>query len=232
MSIISKLEKQELQFLCDSSNSYAHIMDKLNLPIQGATYRELKRRIHILGVSESKLTDNRNQHLSAHMKTLSSANAICLKDILGNKVKAGRKSVKTRLLKEGLLEERCSLCGQDPFWNGRKLVLVLDHINGVNNDNSLDNLRLLCPNCNSQTETFCGRNTKKNKYVCSSCGGIRKYKASQNCEKCAKKKPRRKKIDWPPDEELLLSIKETSLSAASRKLGVSTAAIKKHLANR
>jgi 5-methylcytosine-specific restriction endonuclease McrA len=47
------------------------------------------------------------------------------------------------------------------MWNGIPLVLVLDHINGKNNDNRQNNLRLLCPNCNSQQSTFAGKNKKK-----------------------------------------------------------------------
>jgi len=47
------------------------------------------------------------------------------------------------------------------MWRGKPLVLVLDRINGVNDDYKTQNLRLLCPNCNSQTPTFCGRNMKK-----------------------------------------------------------------------
>jgi 5-methylcytosine-specific restriction endonuclease McrA len=49
----------------------------------------------------------------------------------------------------------------DPEWHGRPLTLVLDHINGVNDDYRPDNLRLLCPNCHSQTPTFSGRNRQK-----------------------------------------------------------------------
>ena len=69
-----------------------------------------------------------------------------------------RGRLKTRLLAAGLLENKCRVCGMPPEWKGQPLVLVLDHINGVHNDNRLDNLRLLCPNCNSQTDTFSGRN--------------------------------------------------------------------------
>ena len=67
-------------------------------------------------------------------------------------------SLKKRLIKEGLLENRCSVCGINDKWNGNPLVLHLDHINGKNNDNRLHNLRMLCPNCHSQTGTYCGRN--------------------------------------------------------------------------
>lgn len=71
-----------------------------------------------------------------------------------------RKYIKTRILRKSLLEYKCEECSIDPEWNGRKLVLQLDHINGINNDNRLCNLRFLCPNCHSQTHTY-SRNKKK-----------------------------------------------------------------------
>ncbi len=64
-------------------------------------------------------------------------------------------NLKKRILDEGLLKEECVLCGQNNLWNGMKLVLQLDHINGNNKDNRIENLRILCPNCHTQTETFC-----------------------------------------------------------------------------
>ncbi len=71
-----------------------------------------------------------------------------------------RKHVKLRLIKAGLLENSCQSCGLTD-WQGRALSMQLDHINGVSNDNRLENLRMLCPNCHSQTETFSGRNLKR-----------------------------------------------------------------------
>jgi 5-methylcytosine-specific restriction endonuclease McrA len=65
-----------------------------------------------------------------------------------------------RLVKEGLLKYECSICGIYD-WQHSKLVLHLDHINGCNTDNRIDNLRLLCPNCHSQTETYCAKNKGK-----------------------------------------------------------------------
>lgn len=63
--------------------------------------------------------------------------------------------LKKRIINEGLLKEECILCGQKNIWNGKKLVLHLDHINGNNQDNRIENLRILCPNCHTQTETYC-----------------------------------------------------------------------------
>jgi hypothetical protein len=67
-------------------------------------------------------------------------------------------TLKVRLLREGLLVNRCYECGMEPLWQGKRLVLILDHRNGDNTDNRLENLRLLCPNCNSQQPTFAGKN--------------------------------------------------------------------------
>lgn len=65
--------------------------------------------------------------------------------------------LKQRLIEEGLLAEECAECHIGPEWNGKLLVLQLEHKDGDNTNNELDNLELLCPNCHSQTETFCRR---------------------------------------------------------------------------
>ena len=113
-----------------------------------------------------------------------------------------RVHLKNRLISEGLLQYQCALCGNNGYWNGKKLVLQLDHINGINDDNRIDNLRLLCPNCHSQTQTFSGRNlkliygqqqnpvnkeSKQNQYFCSNCGKELFGKCSSGlCSNCIK----------------------------------------------
>lgn len=72
-----------------------------------------------------------------------------------------RSVIRNLILKNNLLEYKCSECGITD-WNGKSLGLQLDHINGINNDHRLENLRFLCPNCHSQTPTFCGKNIKTN----------------------------------------------------------------------
>lgn len=78
-----------------------------------------------------------------------------------NKNQSSRTNIKRRILKENLLKNECSICGLGPTWQSKKLSLQLDHKNGVRDDNRIENLRLLCPNCHSQTETFGSRNIKK-----------------------------------------------------------------------
>jgi hypothetical protein len=73
--------------------------------------------------------------------------------------KRNRSHLKGRLLRAKLLENRCQGCGLET-WLGRPLNMHLDHTNGSKNDNRLENLRMLCPNCHSQTPTYSGRNAK------------------------------------------------------------------------
>jgi DNA-binding transcriptional ArsR family regulator len=68
-----------------------------------------------------------------------------------------RGHLKGRLLAAGRITNQCVECGISE-WRGKTLVLHLDHINGQNNDDRLENLRLVCPNCHSQTDTYCGGN--------------------------------------------------------------------------
>ena len=69
----------------------------------------------------------------------------------------GRSHLKRRLLTNGLKKNECEECGLSE-WRGKPLVIQLEHINGVKNDHRWSNLKMLCPNCHSQTPTFSGRN--------------------------------------------------------------------------
>jgi 5-methylcytosine-specific restriction endonuclease McrA len=71
-----------------------------------------------------------------------------------------RRHVKLRLLHAGMLVNRCQTCGLTS-WLGQPLTMHLDHINGKRNDHRLENLRMLCPNCHSQTDTYGGRNRRR-----------------------------------------------------------------------
>lgn len=67
--------------------------------------------------------------------------------------------LRLRLFKDKIKERKCEICGISQ-WNGVQLSLILDHINGINNDHRLENLRIVCPNCDSLLPTFCGRNKR------------------------------------------------------------------------
>ena len=72
----------------------------------------------------------------------------------------GSSRLRIKLLEEKLIDNKCYICGILPVWNNKKLTLQLDHINGINTDNRLENIRLLCPNCHTQTDNYCSKNIK------------------------------------------------------------------------
>lgn len=65
--------------------------------------------------------------------------------------------LKKRLIKEGIKENKCDIC-EITEWNGKPISMQLDHIDGNSHNHKLENLRMTCPNCHSQTETYCGKN--------------------------------------------------------------------------
>lgn len=82
-----------------------------------------------------------------------------LEDVLvENSTYCDNQALKRRLIEEGLLTDECESCGLPPVWQGKPIILQLEHRNGVRNDNRLENLGVLCPNCHSQTDTYTGRN--------------------------------------------------------------------------
>jgi hypothetical protein len=145
-------------------------------------------------------------------------------------------TLKKRLYKEGLKERRCELCGQGEEWNNMKISLILDHINGINTDNRIENLRIVCPNCNAGLDTHGGKNTgngkrydystgliEEKKYFCK-CGN-EKSKNSKKCKKCSDIKQR--KVERPDKETLLKDIEVLGYTGTGRKYGVSDNAIRK-----
>jgi hypothetical protein len=72
-----------------------------------------------------------------------------------------RQHVKRKIINRNLIPHECGICGIGPEWNDKPMPLILDHINGINNDNRLENLRFVCSNCDSQLPTYKSRNIKK-----------------------------------------------------------------------
>lgn len=161
-------------------------------------------------------------------------NAIPLEVVMVKNSTYARNTLKARLLKLGILQNKCEICGLDGMWHGKPISMRLDHKNGVPNDNRLDNLRMVCPNCDSQLDTFSGLNKKRvMRNNCTGCGKLLRLRSSVRCRKCEHKNratsDRLCKITWPSLEELTQEVKESSHVAVGRRLGVSDVAVHKRL---
>lgn len=155
-SYITSLSKEKFAEIIAESISFSDALRKLGLSTDGSNHKPLKKRIIEDGVDIFHF----GPQPVSRATEFSRYNPTPLAEVMIEGSTYSRQTLKVRLIKEGILEEKCSECKQGNEWQHKKLVLVLDHINGVPNDNRLENLRLLCPNCNSQTDTFTGRNRK------------------------------------------------------------------------
>jgi len=208
------------------SFSVAETLRNLGLEPRGGNYRTFKSTVVKLGLDCSHFLGQR--HLLGKKRNL---DKVSLQDVLVENSEYSRACLKKRLIESGMLKNECSLCQQESQWKGKPLVLILDHLNGVHNDNRLENLRLVCPNCNSQLPTFCGRKNKgkTNNGGCScvKCGA-KITKGSGRCNSCARF-ARRKVVLRPSMEQIKDDLKSMPMVAVGRKYGVSYNSIKKWL---
>jgi hypothetical protein len=164
-----------------------------------------------------------------------------LEEMLVEGSSCARDQLKRRLFQTGLKEPRCEMCGQGEVWRDRPMSMILDHINGVSNDNRLENLRIVCPNCAATLDTHCGRNIPRQR-VCPSCGrtfaprNIRHRYCSEDCwgVRAAElygglEHPETRKVPRPSHDQLLADLETMSFCAVGRKYGVSDNAIRKWL---
>ena len=135
-----------------------------------------------------------------------------------------------KLVKEGYKEYRCEKCGITE-WNGEPISLQIHHKDGNHYNWDVENLMILCPNCHSQTDNYCGKATRsqgKKKYFCEKCGKeICRGTKTGLCFECKAKNER--KVERPEKDELerLLHSVNGNFSELSRKFGMSDVAIRK-----
>lgn len=155
-----KFTKIEIDNAVQQSLSIADVCRKLGVLPKGGNYKTVKSKITFYNFDTSHFT-GKAWNVGSRYRPLIVAKP--LSEILisdSSYVSIG--SLKKRLYKEGLKSPKCECCGIES-WNGLPIVFDLDHINGINTDHRLENLRILCPNCHSQTPTFKGKNCKLKK---------------------------------------------------------------------
>jgi len=193
------------------SQNYSDVARYLNLSINGNTTKTLKKAIY-----------EYNLDINHFQKTKPTKHKLLSNFLIENSTFKGTgQQLKKRLLRENLIKDECILCHLTTNWNGKSLVLQLDHINGVHNDNRLENLRILCPNCHSQTETFSGKRFKKHKTV--------NKKESFTDLQLSSHIKKRKVKNRPTKNELDALVKEKGYAAVGKIYNVSDNTIRKWL---
>ena len=212
--IKEKYRKDNIEIIIKESKSIGEVLDKLNLRRAGGNYAVIKKYIILYNLDTTHFTNENRSILNVVENFVKKS----LETYLVENSTASRGNVKRRLLEEEVLKNVCSLCGQDENWNGVKISLILDHINGVYNDNRLENLRIVCPNCNAGLDTHAGKNAKKKE--------IENKIIDKEIKKVFYNEGRRK-VERPDYEILKNEISENGYSSTGRKYGVSDNAIRK-----
>lgn len=213
-SPIWALPTKEFHLLVANSNTITQILAFFGMQNKGGNFRTLKARMLQEQIDSSHFTKNR---MAGWIKTPKP-----LAEVLVEQSQYSRTNLKKRLIREGHLKEQCYICGQGTIWLGKPLSLILDHINGVSDDNRLVNLRLICPNCNGQTATFAGRNARK-KRECKICK--RPIVRGGYCYDC--RHISRRKCSRPTKEELAILLWQKPTMLLAKDFGVSDKAIEK-----
>ncbi|MGW2279489.1 HNH endonuclease signature motif containing protein [Streptomyces sp. NPDC001770] len=149
--------RSELTSAVAESKSVAEVLRLLGHTDNGAVRARLKRNLDEYGLSTAHFTGQ------GHTRGTRSPYRRSTSEILGRK-EPGSARTRTSLLRRALddigVSRTCSACGLGDTWQGKRLTLEIDHINGDRLDDRRENLRYLCPSCHSQTETFSNRRSR------------------------------------------------------------------------
>lgn len=227
-SRVYMLSDSEFIALFKSCCSYSDVLRNLGLSCNGSA----SRAILFLRMKELSLTYNDLSSVKTYRKgcaRVSDDEIFC-----ENSKHTSNASLKRRFLQKNCAPYRCSICGISD-WQGNPICLHLDHVNGNHTDNRLENLRLICPNCDSQQPTYKGKNLGVNskkrvvgeQNTCLLCSK-KISQVSTYCRQCASKirsvGQRHFSIDR---DELKRLIRTTSFTTIAKQYGVTDNAIRK-----
>ena len=219
--LVDQYSKEELEQIVSQSNCLNEVIDKIGYSTHsGDNHKTVRNRLEKYQIDTS------------HFRVTTGLVLRSDEEVFTEDSKVSQHCLRNRVLNNQTFPYVCSICGQLPEWNGKQLPLILDHINGKNHDNRIENLRWVCPNCNQQLPTTGSRNIYynqkhlKKKYYCKCCGKeISSSSKSGYCKSCAKRK-----FYGTPDinrDELKQLIRSTSFLDIGKRYGISDNAIRK-----
>lgn len=145
-----KYNVEEVKALSKISKNYSDILKKLGMSISGGSFKSLK---YFMEENNIKIINYKTGNTGGWNKEP-------IDKLLVKNKYVKSYNLKNRLIKLGIKKWKCEICGIEE-WNGKIAPLELDHINGINTDNRIENLRIICPNCHAQTDTNSGKNNKR-----------------------------------------------------------------------
>lgn len=155
---MQKYSREWLSELCKNSYSYAEVLRKAGRKQGGGNQATLKRKIKEYEIDISHFTGERWQKSPNQQNNIPSREQYSLNEIFMKDSPVTQKVLRGYIERHNVLEYKCQTCGCDGNWQNGVIALEVDHINGNNADNRIENLRYLCPNCHALTKTYRGRN--------------------------------------------------------------------------
>ena len=231
-----RYSEDDLRGAVARSTSWAAVLRDLGYCPTGGNWKTVKRRCTELNIS----TEHFDPYAAS--RAARQRRRIPLEEILVEHSSYARGQLKRRLFDAGLKQRRCEQCGQGEIWRGRRIGLILDHVNGIRDDNRLTNLRIDCPNCAAALDTHCGRkNRLATRFAeCQHCGGRFEVRDSEQrfCSvACAARdrgartrgraRPSARKVVRPTREQLSAEVGAEGYLAVGQKYGVSDNAVRK-----
>lgn len=241
MSIFDSYSKRELEQVLRDYDTWSEILSVLgSYDKHNKMLPTLKKRLDFLKIDYSFVDDRpikRKEGVSRNQFTKHTDIEIFCKN------NGLSMSVVKRAFKEHIeIPYECAICHLPPTWQGKPLVLTMDHVDGDTDNNEFTNLRWVCPNCDRQLSTYANRNKKRSssrpllsmserktgKDICPLCGK-EKDKDAECCIECWNKLKRT--TEWPSREVLKFEIRNYSFLEIARKYNVSDNAIRKWCKN-
>jgi hypothetical protein len=235
---VPRYSEQEARDAVASSRCYAEALRKLGLRPAGGNHRLFRRYVDQVWRIPTDHFDPESIRLAGVRRQ----GPPPLEHVLVEGSSYPRGTLKQRLYAEGLKQRSCEICGQGEVWRGSRMSLILDHINGVPDDNRLENLRMVCPNCAATLDTHCGRKNRMEVRLrqCARCGAdfAVRYPSHRYCSsECGcrhsnrrrEPRPNARKVTRPSYEQLVADLASASFVAVGRAYGVSDNAVRKWL---